>query len=275
MRSSKRFGLGVLAVALSAGSLAQASVVVSKQGLMGLDVYARTYPPGPTEQVDRQKDLASFMGAPTSLSVHASAKVDNGLASAFIAVDGKSSWTSPDHGAVDINSVSSYYQLGDDDYTATYGQANGGPWFYSFTPTVDAILVLSVTGDDFYTGRYYVDKDVIFGVNGIQTTHRLDALGGASQSFNLIAGVDYGISVFPWFTDDHRFALGPDDYTRISTRHFTFDITAAPIDPDPDPMSGVPEPATWAMMLAGFGIAGAAMRRRPRGALVRRRNGSA
>ena len=29
---------------------------------------------------------------------------------------------------------------------------------------------------------------------------------------------------------------------------------------------GVPEPATWAMMIAGFGLAGAAMRRRERSA---------
>lgn len=30
-----------------------------------------------------------------------------------------------------------------------------------------------------------------------------------------------------------------------------------------DPSSPVPEPATWAMMIAGFGMAGAALRRRP------------
>jgi hypothetical protein len=233
---------------------------------MALEANARTYPSGAGERFDVHLDQAFFVGAPTSLSVHASAKVDNGNASAFIAVDGKSSWTSPDHGTVDINSISSYYQSGDQDYTAVYNQQDGNPWVYTFTPTVDAILKLSVTGTDIYTGHYDVDESVVFQLDGARTTHNLDAFGVASDSFDLSAGVKYNLSVFPWFGDDHRFNLGPDDYTRISTRHFTFDIVAAATNPDPDPgpdpTSGVPEPAAWAMVLAGFGIAGAALRQR-------------
>jgi len=34
------------------------------------------------------------------------------------------------------------------------------------------------------------------------------------------------------------------------------------IDLPPDPPTGVPEPTTWAMMIAGFGLVGARMRRR-------------
>jgi len=42
------------------------------------------------------------------------------------------------------------------------------------------------------------------------------------------------------------------------------DITFGSAIPGPDtgPGNGVPEPATWAMMIAGFGMAGAALRRR-------------
>lgn len=39
-------------------------------------------------------------------------------------------------------------------------------------------------------------------------------------------------------------------------------VTYAGISDDVLPPGGVPEPATWAMMIAGFGLAGAAMRRR-------------
>lgn len=40
------------------------------------------------------------------------------------------------------------------------------------------------------------------------------------------------------------------------------DITFGSAVPGPDTGGGVPEPATWAMMIAGFGMAGAALRRR-------------
>jgi hypothetical protein len=44
---------------------------------------------------------------------------------------------------------------------------------------------------------------------------------------------------------------GNDDAGQLVIRTFT-------------PTPGVPEPSTWAMMIAGFGFAGAALRRRPR-----------
>jgi hypothetical protein len=40
------------------------------------------------------------------------------------------------------------------------------------------------------------------------------------------------------------------------------DITFGSAVPGPDTGGGVPEPATWAMMIAGFGMAGVALRRR-------------
>ena len=42
-------------------------------------------------------------------------------------------------------------------------------------------------------------------------------------------------------------------------------LGGSPIDPppiDPPPVGGVPEPASWAMLIAGFGLTGTAMRRR-------------
>lgn len=60
-----------------------------------------------------------------------------------------------------------------------------------------------------------------------------------STTVNLIAGQAVGFSFLPGMIADHD-ATG-----------FTFRVTSA-----------VPEPATWAMTIAGFGLAGAALRRR-------------
>jgi len=63
-------------------------------------------------------------------------------------------------------------------------------------------------------------------------------------------------------------ALGSDTFNGIthqSVNHVvTTNIPGAGINPPPPPPTGaVPEPATWAMMIMGFGAIGGALRRRP------------
>jgi hypothetical protein len=56
---------------------------------------------------------------------------------------------------------------------------------------------------------------------------------------------------------------------RFSHPNFAFEATAFGIKPFITPFSGdVPEPSTWAMLIAGFGLTGMAMRRRQRMARV-------
>ncbi|HEY1154389.1 MAG TPA: PEPxxWA-CTERM sorting domain-containing protein, partial [Pseudolabrys sp.] len=52
------------------------------------------------------------------------------------------------------------------------------------------------------------------------------------------------------------------DYIRIYDTALTAQEVAALVPPGTAP--AVPEPATWAMMIAGFGLAGAAIRSRQR-----------
>lgn len=58
--------------------------------------------------------------------------------------------------------------------------------------------------------------------------------------------------------------LVPDDGGGFETSSVggvgTFVVPASPVGPPPVP--GVPEPSTWAMLMAGFGLVGAAVRRR-------------
>ena len=58
-----------------------------------------------------------------------------------------------------------------------------------------------------------------------------------------------------YFADGIILRWGPNGYD-VGLDNIRFDVRAI------DSGSAVPEPATWAMMIAGFGLVGAAMRRR-------------
>jgi hypothetical protein len=65
------------------------------------------------------------------------------------------------------------------------------------------------------------------------------------------------------FTDETELTLA----VFSSSQAFTLDDVTLGL---PDVGPGIPEPATWALMLVGFGAVGAALRRRPLGARGRR-----
>ena len=58
-----------------------------------------------------------------------------------------------------------------------------------------------------------------------------------------------------YFADGIILRWGPNGYD-VGLDNIRFDVRAI------DSGSAVPEPATWAMMIAGFGLAGAGLRRR-------------
>jgi len=59
-----------------------------------------------------------------------------------------------------------------------------------------------------------------------------------------------------------RYVIGPP---RSADLYLAFDSLTVTVDP-PSVPSGAPEPSAWAMMILGFGLAGAAVRRRARAA---------
>ncbi len=136
-------------------------------------------------------------------------------------------------------------------------------------------------------GTWRTIEQVTFGfdVTGslLATSDDLGGVGGAS--FSWVAQVYDGGSLIAEFAPEALnrtvgvTGVGTDSYT--IDQHFAFTVTgltvgrnytlvtrlgsavAGRLDEPPPPPPGVPEPATWALMLLGFGALGTALRRRP------------
>ena len=72
----------------------------------------------------------------------------------------------------------------------------------------------------------------------------------SGQSFNLFSLVTFD------------FEVGSANQDRVAIVNVSVTPSDTPPPPPPPPPSSVPEPASWAMMVAGFGVVGSALRRR-------------
>lgn len=91
--------------------------------------------------------------------------------------------------------------------------------------------------------------------NGDQS-YTLTVGGFTSSTYSTASGQPFGAT-----RSTGPFVLGPGTYTLSFNGLSTSDNTAFI---DAVTMSAVPEPAAWAMMIAGFGVVGGTMRRRRR-----------
>jgi hypothetical protein len=95
------------------------------------------------------------------------------------------------------------------------------------------------------------------------TIASLDAAGNVIDSFNIdeLAPIST-----PGGSNEFAFrGIGYDDGTEIYGIRFggSYMLATGTADGLPSVSGGVPEPATWAMLIAGFGLVGAAARRSP------------
>jgi hypothetical protein len=146
-----------------------------------------------------------------------------------------------DPSAIDVCCQGGVHYDGDPTKYASV-QANGASSF----PTVAGY---SLTSFSFYMGSPDDYNHVVF-----------HFLGGGTQSFNgpdIWGGPSFGgdrTKGFRVYYDFNGRRVTSIDFSTESTNAFEFDSLAGDVS--------VPEPATWAMMILGFGAAGAMLRRR-------------
>jgi hypothetical protein len=140
-------------------------------------------------------------------------------------------------------------------------QANAAPQYrfvITGSQTIKFVLDASPTPPVVDPGNYFVLPGVTGTINNVSTTFDL-GFGSPSYFFNFglinnVIGTGFvstGTSLFTGSESAPTFKLG------------TFSLT--PNTPDPDytlTITAVPEPASWAMLLAGFGALGMMVRRR-------------
>ena len=161
---------------------------------------------------------------------------------------------------VDVTGAQSFFEFGDASNTiATFNiGANSRITAVAYNVTIEAFApsylseaVVAFTGSDAF-------GDGVFLTPGFEDA--APGVGTYADSANLVdLGLDFtvgddGILRLEYFEDFDDGSVSPDAIWRSGTLTFTYEPTGAV----------VPEPATWAMMIGGFGLAGAAVRRSKR-----------
>lgn len=199
-----------------------------------------------------------FVQDPNSLTGSVSVKAADGNRSASLAVDARADFLSADHGTFDLNSLSIVSQPA----SATFDSASktglsSGLFTYVFTVTTDAVLTLTGTGTLFSDDPSFTQTLFRYSVGEVPSSSLTEFKYSSGQTltktYDLKAGSRYGITLEPTAGGGYR--DGAFDQLILKTNHFAFDIVAIPV-------TAVPEPASWALMIAGLGVVGAAMRRR-------------
>lgn len=167
------------------------------------------------------------------------------------------------NGSLQFNGIPvNYYDSSNGFVPAGYGNSGGQPVTIGAGIEFGFIDGANQDTADFTDTQLFI-SDALFGLGAAPwemsfTSLTAGAFGGlslVSDGFN--PGLNYGL-----LGDTITINWAGTDSFDVVTYDAVFDITAA---------SGVPEPATWAMMLLGFGAIGFAMRRRNRRELTFRR----
>lgn len=178
-----------------------------------------------------------------------------------VAVAGSSSYPGfADFNAIDSNANTDWASFSEGIGTTLRIDLGG---FYNLSSGLFTDRVTSGAGNGSFQGGL-LDFTTAFSLQGC-TSFACDTLIGSALTFNK------DLPISPDQPSDFAFTA---DLTGLSGQFFRYMVTGTNNSRGENPglsdlsFSGtapaVPEPATWAMMLVGFGVIGVAMRRKPR-----------
>jgi hypothetical protein len=133
----------------------------------------------------------------------------------------------------------------------------------SFDPTADRLYLYTLSFDltgfnpatASFNGRFAVDNQVTqILLNGTQITQAGLGLFNNWTAFSASSGFVSGVNTLAFTVRNLRQASGNPTGLRVEFLASSVDVAVSG--------SAVPEPASWAMMIAGFGLVGAMRRRR-------------
>lgn len=176
------------------------------------------------------------------------ARLDDGVGQTFAidwSVAGKWSMSAPG-----TNVVIDLVGAGTSEVTLAQGPIAGSGYRFFETSPLNGAGTFELDPTFFTAGRIYLNgRDPGFQSNAGDTSF----VGPVGMTFQNVPGSCYVFDGRPGFEQ-------ADDLCGSVSHTLTYDYT---------PAGAVPEPATWLTMVLGFGMIGAAMRRRPRRVTVR------
>jgi hypothetical protein len=200
----------------------------------------------------------SWAVVPANLSESASATATNG--NDFVTTSGAATanWASADAGSVAFSNYGWHFSVFDSTTTQASSdlvQGRGGDdWTYTFTATQNGAINMGynvnvASGNPFGLWGWSIDWSGAGG--GLPVSNAADPTASGVFTRSLVAGQTYTIGLNG--NPNIGFAGPSSDYAGFMNGNFDWSITSA-----------VPEPASWALMLLGFGGLGAALRSRRR-----------